>query len=138
MNKLSCILLVDDDETTNFVNKMLLEDIKVTEQVLIANNGWNALQLIKRQRSKGDCPELILLDLNMPEMDGFEFLEAYEDLQFEQKQLFVILVLTTSMNPGDFERLGKAPIKEIINKPLTEEKLQDLLQKYLNLDNTEL
>lgn len=138
MSKLNCILLVDDDDTTNFVNQMLLEDLKVTQQVLISTNGWEALQLIKQQWSEGDCPTLILLDLNMPEMDGFEFLEAYEDLQFEQKQLFVILVLTTSMNPGDFERLGKAPIKGIINKPLTEEKLQDLLQKYLNLDNTEL
>lgn len=134
MNKLSCILLVDDD-TTNYVNQLLLDDMKVTEQVLIANNGMVALQLLKQQWSKGDCPELLLLDLSMPEMDGFEFLEAYEDLQFDQKQSFVIVVLTTSMNPGDFERLRKAPIKGIINKPLTEEKVQELLRLHFHEEN---
>lgn len=129
MNKLNCILLVDDDDTTNFVNQMLLEDLKVAQQVLIANNGWEALQLIKRQWSEHDCPELILLDLNMPEMDGFEFLEAYKELEFGQKQSVMILVLTTSMNPVDVERLRKTPIKGIINKPLTKEKVEDLLRQ---------
>ena len=130
MSKLNCILLVDDDDTTNFVNQMLLEDLKITEQVLTAINGWEALQLIKRQLSDDDCPQLILLDLNMPEMDGFEFLEAYEELEFDQKQSVEIVVLTTSENPGDVERLQKTPIKGIMNKPLTEEKVQDLLRLY--------
>ncbi|WP_224994232.1 response regulator [Cesiribacter sp. SM1] len=132
MNKLSCILLVDDDDTTNFINQLLLEDLQVTEQVLIATNGWEALQLIKLQWRDGDCPQLILLDLNMPEMDGLEFLKAYEELEFDQKQAVVIVVLTTSENPGDVERLQKSPIKGVINKPLTEKKVQDLLRLYFN------
>ena len=70
MNKLNCILLVDDDDTTNFVNQILLEDLKVTQKVLAASNDWEALQLVKRQWSDDNCPQLILLDLNMPEMDG--------------------------------------------------------------------
>ena len=135
MKKLSCILLVDDDNTINFVNQMLLEDLKVTEQVLIANNGRDAHQIINQQWSEGDCPQLILLDLNMPEMDGFEFLAAYEDLEYEQKKSVVIVVLTTSMNPEDFERLRTAPIKGIINKPLTKEKVQDLLRQHFNQGN---
>lgn len=116
MKKLGCILLVDDDDTTNFVNQLLLEDLKVTEQVMVANNGRDALQLLTQQWTKGSCPELLLLDLNMPEMDGFEFLEAYEALEFEQKKSFVIVVLTTSMNPVDFERLRTAPIRGIIKQ----------------------
>lgn len=131
MKKIGCVLLVDDDDTTNFVNQLLLEDLKVTQKVLTANNGGDALQLLKQQWSEGDdCPQLLLLDLSMPEMDGFEFLEAYEKLAFEQKSSLVIVVLTTSMNPGDFERLSNAPIKGVINKPLTEEKVQDLLQQH--------
>ena len=129
MNMFSCILLVDDDDTTNFVNQILLEDLEVTHQVQTANNGWEALQLIKQQWSEDGCPELILLDLNMPEMDGFEFLEAFEELKFDQKKSVEIVVLTTSMNPGDVERLRKTPIKGIINKPLTEEKVQALQRK---------
>ena len=70
MNKLSCILLVDDDDTTNFVNQMLLEDLGVVQQVLVAENGWQALQLIKQQWGKDNCPQPILLDINMPEMNG--------------------------------------------------------------------
>ena len=118
MNKINCILLVDDDNTTNFVNQMLLEGMGVTQQVLTANNGWEALQLIKQQCSEDDCPQLILLDLSMPEKDGFEFLEAYEELEFDQKQSVEIVVLTTSMNPGDIERLKKNPSKELLINPL--------------------
>lgn len=135
MNKLNCILLVDDDETTNFVNQILLEDLKVTGQVLTASNGWEALQLIKQQWSEGNCPQLILLDLNMPEMDGFEFLDAYQDLEFDQKESLVIVILTTTENPKDIERLQKTPIKGVMNKPLTEEKVQDLLRQHFDGGN---
>lgn len=70
MKKLSCILLEYDD-TTIFVNQLLLEYLKVTQKVLTATNGGDAHQLLKRQWSEGnDCPQLVLLDLNMPEMVG--------------------------------------------------------------------
>lgn len=130
MNKLSCILLVDDDKTTNFVNQMLLEDLNVAQKVLVAENGWHALQIIKQQWSEDDCPQLVLLDINMPDMDGFEFLDAFEELEFSQKQAIIIVMLTTSMNPDDVKRLKNKPIKEILNKPLTEEKVEHLLEEH--------
>ena len=130
MNKLSCILLVDDDATTNFVNQILLEDLGVVHQVLVAENGWQALQLIKLQGGNDNCPQLILFDINMPEMNEFEFLEAFEELEFLQKESIVIVILTTSMNPGDVERLQKTNIKGFINKPLTEEKVEQLLKQH--------
>ena len=129
MKKLNCILLrfpagIDDDETTNFINQMLLEDVAVTDQVLVACNGREALGLIKRQCAAGCCPELILLDVNMPVMNGFEFLatvatEAYQALEMAHKRSTVIVMLTTSLNPLDLERVEQVPVAGFLNKPLT-------------------
>ncbi len=127
MNKLTSILLVDDDTTTNFVNQMLLEDLDVTEEVLIACNGKEALETIDQQCQKGNCPQLILLDINMPVMNGFEFLEAYKQLDLSYKQSVMIVMLTTSMNPADMDRLGKMPIRGVLNKPLTAETFKRIL-----------
>ncbi|QHT66252.1 response regulator [Rhodocytophaga rosea] len=134
MNKLSCILLVDDDNITNFANQMLIEDMEITEQVLVAFNGLEAIELIKKQCEVDCCPELILLDINMPVMNGFEFLETYKELEFVHKQSVVILMLTTSLNPKDVEQMKEEPIKGFLTKPLTEIMIRDLLRKHFNRD----
>lgn len=132
MNKIKRILLIDDDPITNFANQLLLEDLAVAEQVLVATNGQEALQRIRQLGAGGTCPELILLDINMPVMNGFEFLEAYEGFGSAQKQSVVILMLTTSMNPGDVQRLQQVHIQGFLNKPLTEEMVRDLLRQHFN------
>lgn len=126
MDKINCILLVDDDETTNFVNQLLLEHMEITDQVLVASNGRQALTLIEQQC----CPMLILLDINMPVMNGFEFMEAYEGLELPQKQAVVVVMLTTSLNPKDMERLEQMPIQGYLNKPLTEEAVRALARQF--------
>jgi CheY-like chemotaxis protein len=130
MNKLACILLVDDDNTTNFVNRMLLQDLAVTEKVIEAKNGQEAIKFLQEQSQNNGCPQLILLDVKMPVMDGFEFLEAYEKLEFEQKESIIIVMLTTSLHPRDVERLQNLPIKGYLNKPLTKDKMLDLLSQH--------
>ena len=134
MNKLTTTLLVDDDETTNFVNQMLLEDMGVTEDVLVANNGQEALELVRQRCQEGLCPELILLDINMPVMNGFEFLEEYEQLSFPNKQSVVVVMLTTSLNPQDMDRLRDLPNEGFLNKPLNEKVLKELLRKHFDKD----
>lgn len=126
MDKIDCILLVDDDETTNFVNQLLLEHMEVTDQVLVAYNGRQALTLIQQQC----CPTLILLDINMPVMNGFEFIEAYEGLELPNKQSVVVVMLTTSLNPKDMERLEQMSIQGFFNKPLTEELVRAMVRRY--------
>ncbi len=132
MDKIRCILLVDDDPITNFANQLLLEDLAVAEQVIVARDGREALQRIRQQGEREPGPELILLDINMPVMNGFEFLEAYAGLDVAQQQSVVILMLTTSMNPGDMERLHQTPIRGFLNKPLTEEMVRELLRRHFN------
>ena len=124
-------MLVDDDETTNMVNQMLLEDLDITREILVARNGKEALGLIKQHYQENGCyPDLILLDINMPVMNGFEFLSAFEQLEINEKSSIVIVMLTTSMNPADVTRAQSAPIKSFLNKPLTEQRLREVLEKH--------
>ncbi len=134
MTKLLSILLVDDDKTTNFVNQLLLEDMEVTRQVLVSLNGLQALELLRQVCNNSSCPELILLDINMPVMNGFEFLKAYQGLEFAHKQSVIIVMLTTSLNPKDIEQINLFPIKGFLSKPLTEEKVRALLHTHFNQD----
>ena len=131
MKRLTCILLIDDDEITNFVHESLIEDLHVTEQVLIAQNGREALELINhRQQANQECIELIFLDINMPVMNGFEFLEAYQQLDTALQQSIVIVMLTSSLNPKDQQRVENTPAADYLNKPLTEENLKKVLEKH--------
>ncbi|UOG74705.1 response regulator [Hymenobacter tibetensis] len=134
MQKLSCALLVDDDKTTNYLNQMLLKRLDVAEKLLVALNGQEALNLLKIHCHEATeaCPMLIFLDVKMPVMNGFEFLEIYAELPLAQKQAIVIVVLTTSLHPQDVGRLEKLHIAGFINKPLTKEKIDDILRQHFN------
>ena len=130
MTKIACTLLVDDDDTANYLNEMLFKRLDATEKLLVAHNGLEALEVINQNCPGGDCPMLVLLDINMPIMDGFEFLEAYNQLDIEQKKCIVIVMLTSSLNPGDIKKVEQASIAGYINKPLTKKVLQEILAKH--------
>jgi CheY-like chemotaxis protein len=130
MEKLSSILLIDDDKTTNFLNRLLLEGLQVADKILVAQNGQEALRVIEQQCQENNCPPLILLDVNMPVMNGFEFLEAYAPLKFASKESVVIVMLTTSLHPRDVARLQELSIQGFMNKPLTKQMVQNLLQEH--------
>ena len=132
-NKLNCILLVDDDEPTNFLNKMILEDVNCTENIEVADSGQNALDYLQKASGNGSpsSPELIFLDINMPAMNGWEFLERYSALEKKHKANVVIVMLTTSLNPDDRAKAGSIPdVSGFETKPLTQEKLEVILKKY--------
>ncbi|TGD77119.1 response regulator [Hymenobacter wooponensis] len=130
MEKLSSILLIDDDKTTNFLNRLLLEGLQVADKILVAQNGQEALSIIEQQCQEQGCPPLILLDVNMPVMNGFEFLEAYEPLEYGAKESVVIVMLTTSLHPRDMARLQDLSIQGFLSKPLTKQMVQELLQEH--------
>jgi CheY-like chemotaxis protein len=133
MPPLTSVLLVDDDPTTNFLNKMLLTRMGVTEQVLVAENGEQALRTLDQTCSApatAACPRLILLDMNMPVLNGLAFLEAYVQMPLAHQQAIVIVMLTTSLHPVDLARAQALPIASFLNKPLTKEKVTALLQQH--------
>jgi CheY-like chemotaxis protein len=133
-NQLNCILLVDDDEPTNFLNKLILEEMDCARHIKVAENGVRALEYLQKT-NEGDenypLPELIFLDINMPAMNGWEFLERYSKLLKEQKAEVVIVMLTTSLNPDDRQKANEfAEVTGFENKPLTFDKVVELLEKY--------
>lgn len=121
---------MDDDATTNYLNESLLRSLSVTDQCIIARDGIEALALLENQcvAPTTSCPALILLDVNMPVMNGMEFLEAYQRLPQEHRDAIIIVVLTTSMNSTDLARLDELPIAGLASKPLTKEKVNTILQ----------
>lgn len=134
MKKLNCVLLVDDDNINNFINERLIRKANITEDVKIVLNGKEAIDFLSK-RSKEDglpSPELILLDINMPVMDGFEFLEAFRKMELKDKSSVIIVMLTTSTNPNDTQRLNNSGVSGYINKPLTEQKLIDIINKHFS------
>jgi CheY-like chemotaxis protein len=132
--KLSSVLLVDDDPTTNYLHRLLLTRMNVTTTLLEALNGEQALVLLHDHcyRITPDCPALILLDLKMPVMNGFEFMAAYQAEDFPQKESIIIVMLTTSQHPQDVERAQQLRVAAFLNKPLTSEKVEGILHDYFN------
>lgn len=127
MKKFKNILLIDDDPVSNFITKSLIIDSDGSDQVFIAENGKEGLSLLKEGFFHTACPELVLLDLNMPVMDGIGFLEQYEgDIHLKGKNKIVLL--TSSVNAKDIERAKNFNIAGFINKPLTKDKFRKLLE----------
>ena len=130
MPKLSSVLLVDDDPTNNFLNERLLKRLDVAERILVAENGQQALAVLQQSGSgpQPNYPALILLDIQMPVMNGIEFLQAFQQLPPVQRHATTVVVLTTSMDARDLTRLDELPAAGRLNKPLTQEKLDTALR----------
>jgi CheY-like chemotaxis protein len=130
LQKLSSVLLVDDDATTNYLNESLLRSLNVADYFTVAHDGLEALTLLEKQREppSSSKPALILLDVNMPVLNGMDFLEAYQRLPQAHREGIIIVVLATNMNSQDLARLNELPIAGLASKPLTEEKINTILQ----------
>ncbi len=133
--KLNCVMLIDDDEANNFLNKRIIDKMDFTEHIEVANNGLQAMELLNKGIKMELClPRLIFLDLNMPIMDGWEFLEEFHKLSYSLRKMIKVIVLTTSLNPDD--RSKAESLTEIIgylNKPLRGIFIEPLLKEHFNM-----
>lgn len=127
------IMLVDDNEIDNFINQKIVEGISFSEHVFVYNSGQSAIEYLRNLQNnfefKEDLyPEFIFLDINMPMMDGHQFIDEFESLDNKIKDNCKIAVLTSSLNPVDKSLVSKSKrVVSFINKPLTEESLNELL-----------
>jgi CheY-like chemotaxis protein len=132
MQKLKCILLVDDDEVTNFINTELINELNVTEKLIVCENGQIAMDyLIKAHAAPPEegciVPDLIFLDLNMPVMNGVEFLEAYKK-NIKNCDTIITMLSTSQIQEEVFQTLMATNlVVSFLEKPLSSEKVMDLV-----------
>lgn len=144
--KIKKILLVDDDQILNFLHSRLFEKTGIVEKVDIALNGREALDYLAKSldqrhtaQKKTTQPEIILLDINMPIMDGWEFLEEYKKLCHTNSHSIMVVMLTSSLNPDDREKAKQyEEITTFINKPLNMPMIQEIFSKYLDVETTNI
>lgn len=125
MHQFNTVLLVDDDYVNNYVTERLLRRANIAKNIKSVRNGEEALTFLTEE--KNACPELIFLDLNMPEMDGINFLKYFKKMVLE-KSIKVIL-LTGHVRPTQKKVLQDLGFPTVIEKPLTEEKLLRTLER---------
>jgi len=130
------ILLIDDNENDNYFHQRVIKKAGLTGEVAVAENGLDALKYLINQFKNIDSEPvikvtLIFLDINMPKMGGFEFLDEYCNLDNSVKAGVVVIMLSTSENPKDVELCKQyTDVKEYCTKPLTIEKLQLIINKH--------
>jgi CheY-like chemotaxis protein len=122
------ILLVDDDHICNFLMGKTLERMGVAREIHTASNGQEAITLLNEYYQGSQAlPDVILLDLNMPIMDGFGFLEAFKKLHQIDKDNVKIIIVTSSQDPQDISKAKLMGIDHYLSKPVLEENLRALL-----------
>jgi CheY-like chemotaxis protein len=129
MNPFAHVLLVEDNQTTTFLHKRLLRRLGVAQQVVAVENGSQALAYLAScdAAAKNPYPTLILLDLRMPLLDGWGFLAAYRQLPSSQRQAPVIVLTVSVLMAIELQRLQALLVAGIMYKPLTAEKVEQML-----------
>jgi CheY-like chemotaxis protein len=132
MKPLYCILLIDDNRATNFLHQTLIEELDMAQQVTVVQNGKEGLSFLEEHQQANSFPELIFVDINMPVMDGYEFLDIYQTRRYNQIKHSLVIILTTSSNPRDTDKVKQLnlPYVHYYVKPLKEEDLQRLAAVY--------
>ena len=129
MKKLKCILFVDDNPADNRYHQIIVEEMKIADELQFVENGVEALDYLSRVGNT--IPDLIFLDINMPRMNGWEFLEEYKNLAPALKAKIVIVILSTSANASDIQKSQE--INEVFDfetKPLSKESIENILEHY--------
>jgi len=121
-------LLIDDNHIDNIINKKILENNAFVDQIMVYQSAKEALEFLKIHSSDPELfPDFILLDIRMPEMDGFGFLEEFEKLESGLKVNTHIYILSSSLDPSDQRKVAENKlVSKFICKPLTSPHLQSI------------
>lgn len=129
---LKTVLLIDDNEADNFLHLRTLRRRNCAHEVVVFQDAAEALAYLSTpQAGRYPCPDLIFLDINMPGMNGWEFLEAYEAASSDYQGQTLLMMLSTSLSPDDQARAEQSPqVSGFLHKPLDRPKLDHILQAH--------
>ena len=134
MVKIGSVLLVDDDRITNYINERLLVKNSFAGKITIKHNGQEAINYLEEECDSPElCPELILLDINMPILNGLEFIELLQTTDAPALKNSKICFVSTSENEMDQQKIRKLGDFYFVSKPLTSAKLMDIFKNLLKL-----
>ncbi len=123
-NRYKTCLLIDDNYIDNFVTRRILEGSNFADKVIVTQSATEAIQSL---RSGSVQPDVIFLDIRMPLMGGFEFLQEYEKIDIQGKDDIKIFMLSSSLDPADMKKsINNKFITQFIHKPLTQKALDEI------------
>jgi CheY-like chemotaxis protein len=129
--KYRAVMLIDDNEIDNLINQKMIEAAAVTENIYTHTGAKSAIEFLRNMEkldiAEQVLPDIIFLDIDMPLMDGFQFLDEFEKLGKSIRKKCKIVMLTSSINPQDFNRSKQHEnVKIYLNKPLSHETILKL------------
>ncbi|MGL2967442.1 response regulator [Flavobacterium sp. XGLA_31] len=129
MKTIEILALVDDDETFVYITKKIIEKTNRVKEVKVFNNGLDALEYLKANLNSAYLlPEIIFLDLSMPIMDGWQFLDEFVNMNSPVAQKIVIYICSSSISPYDITRAKSiSAVSDFIIKPVTKDKFTELV-----------
>jgi CheY-like chemotaxis protein len=127
IKKLNCIMLIDDNPDDNFFHERVIRKCDAAENIIVMQSASVALEYLKSNPAQ--CPDLIFLDINMPGMNGWEFLEEYSTLEKSLQHQVIVIMLTTSENPDDQLKAVNI-VTDFKTKPLTKLMLEEIIDRH--------
>ena len=129
---IACI--IDDDTIYQFTMKAILTKMACFKEIYIFNDGEEAIDYLSSHAQEPEkIPDLVLLDIDMPVLDGFQFMEQYEILLPKLKKTATIYMSSSSLDPKDIVKANKIEnIKEYLIKPIEESKLAAMVKQIEN------
>ncbi|NME67556.1 response regulator [Flammeovirga aprica] len=133
--KLDKVLIVDDSAADIFIMKRVIDRAEVTNEIVVKHGVKEALDYLStKENNEYPNPNIIFLDINMPNKTGWDFLDEYETLDKDMRADVIICMVTTSKDPSERERAKKFNVVgDFTNKPLTKEKIFEIIEEnFLN------
>lgn len=134
MKEVECILLVDDSEADLYLHQLTIKESGRDIEVQTAHDGRQAFDyLMKAEAGATSWPDIVILDINMPVMNGWEFLAKYHDHAWDGRCCLMVAMLSTSDDPDDIERAREAGAGSYVSKPLTPAAFEQILGKFTDI-----